>query len=128
MVVLMLVAVGYLLARFSLLLPVIVVEGVLNPFSAYVRSWRLTRPAQWRIYAFFVLLFVAYLVIALLLVMIGSVLGLAAGGPTSGGTFFFGILSGLLGMIVAMIFSGILVSMHDQLAGTSSREIAETFE
>ncbi|MEO6552252.1 MAG: hypothetical protein ABIO26_06830 [Croceibacterium sp.] len=122
------IGVLYVLTRFSLLLPVIVLDGVLNPITAYVRSWRLTKPSAWRIFGFFALLFVVYIVIAVLLVMVGSAVGMAGGRTGGSGIFVFGVLSGLLGMAVAMVVSGILVAMHDQLAGTNSRAVIDTFE
>jgi hypothetical protein len=117
--------VGYVCTRFSLILPTVVLEGVLNPFRAYARSWRLTGPDHMKIFGFFVLLFVVYLVIAFLLVALMGALGIVAGSAV---TFLFGLISGLIGMVVAMIVTGILVSMHNQLAGMSGRAVSETFE
>lgn len=122
LVVGLLAVIGYLLSRFALLLPVVVLDGVRNPLRAYTRSWRQTRPARWRIFGFFVLLTVAYFVIALVLVMVMGLLGAAAGG--TGSLFAFGIVSGVLGMLVAMLVSGILVSLHQQLAGGDSPALA----
>lgn len=117
----------YVITRLSLTMPIVVLENVLNPLRAFVRSWRLTAPFHWRIFGFFLLLFVVYLVLSLLLLTLMSGLGLAVE-PASGLTLVFGIISGLVGMAVAMIASGILVSMHEQLSGTSSAAVSATFE
>jgi membrane-anchored glycerophosphoryl diester phosphodiesterase (GDPDase) len=125
MAIALLVIVGYICTRLSLILPVVVLDGVRNPFAAYGRSWRLTGPDHLRIFGFFALLFVAYCVIALLLVAVMGAMGMVAGGA---GTFLFGIVSGLIGVVVSMIVTGILVSMHGQLAGISTGAVSETFE
>lgn len=119
----------YAFARLSVTLPVIVLEKQLNPWSALVRSWRLTKPRAWPIVGFFFLLFIAYLVLSMVLMMLVSGLGLAAGEAAAGASLVvMSLLYGLIGMAAAMLLSGILVSMHGQLSGTSSAEISLTFE
>lgn len=125
MALLIFALIGYVCTRFSLILPTVVLEGVLNPFRAYARSWRLTAPDHLKIFGFFVLLFVVYFVVAMLLVTLMGAMGIVAGGAV---TLLFGIISGLIGMVVAMIVTGIVVSMHGQLAGISGRTVSETFE
>lgn len=111
MSVMLLVLLGYVFSRLCVMMPVIVNDGIGNPFTAYARSWKLTRPAAWRIFGFFLLLTVAYFVVSLLFFgVIGMLSALA------GGTFIFGLISSLIGMVVAMMMSGILVSIHEQLA------------
>ena len=127
MVVAVLLLLLYLMTRFTLVLPVIVLEGERNPVRAIRRSWTLTRGNTRRIFVFFLLLFVCYMVLSLIL---GSVFGLAAT-ALAGGTglaLTLGLFNGLIGAAVAVVFSGILVSMHQQLAGASSAEIKDTFE
>ena len=108
----------YVMVRLSLTLPVIVLEGVKNPITALRRSWGLTKPHAGALFAFFALLTIAYIVISLLLFgMLGVV---AAGlGDGTGSALFLGLVNGLIGALVAMVLSGILVSMHQQLAGRS---------
>lgn len=125
MAIVMLAIVGYICTRLSLILPVVVLDGVRNPFAAYGRSWRLTGPDHMKIFGFFALLFVAYFVVALLLVTVMGAMGMVVGGT---GAFLFGIVSGLIGMVVSMIVTGILVSMHGQLGGISAGAVSETFE
>jgi membrane-anchored glycerophosphoryl diester phosphodiesterase (GDPDase) len=125
-VIAMLVAVVYVVTRFTLTLPAIVLEGLANPVKAMTRSWQLTNRHAMKIFLFYALLFVSYLVISLIL---GSVFGLVAvafGGGT-GSALVLGLANGLIGATVAMVFSGILVSMHQQLSGVSPQRIEDTF-
>jgi len=113
----------YLMVRFMMTLPVIVLEHQFNPLKALARSWRLTAPSAWRILAFLILLGIAYLVIVLLLMLVIGAIGLATGSTSASGQIgagsqlvFAGITS-LVGAAVAMLVAAILVSMHRQLAG-----------
>lgn len=116
---------GYLMVRFMMTLPIIVLERQFNPFKALARSWRLTRRRAWAILGFIVLLGIAYVVIAMVLVIAVSALGLLTGGElaagqmSTGSTISFSVVAGVVGAAVAMLMSGILVSMHQQLAGRS---------
>ncbi|MFB0612576.1 hypothetical protein [Aurantiacibacter poecillastricola] len=123
MLVLILVLIGYIFARLCIMMPVIVNEGVSNPITAYTRSWKLTKPAAWRIFGFFALLIVAYMVISLL---VFGALGLIA--AMVGGMFVLALVSSLIGMLVSVVLSGILVAIHEQLACQSGPALGETFE
>jgi hypothetical protein len=125
-VIVTLLAVVYVVTRFTLTMPAIVLDGLGNPVKAMMRSWQLTNRHALKIFAFYALLFISYLVISMLL---GSVFGLVAvafGGGT-GSALVLGLANGLIGAAVAMVFSGILVSMHQQLSGVSSQRIEDTF-
>lgn len=113
----------WLMTRLSLVIPVIVLEGIANPLKALGRSWRLTRPQQGRLLAFYALLFVAYLVVALVLFMIMGLVVAALGAPTA-----VGFLNGVVGALFAMLFSAILVAVYFQLAGTGGESLEQTFE
>lgn len=107
----------YVMVRFCLTLPNIVLER-LGPLAALARSWRLTKPRAGAILGFFALLFIAYMVISMLLFIVFGAFGFVAGGPIASGTVLvLGLLSGLIGTLVAMLLSGILVSIHEQLSG-----------
>ncbi len=121
-----LIVIIYVVTRFTLTMPAIVLEGLANPVKAMTRSWELTNRHALKIFVFYALLIISYLVISLLL---GSVFGLVAvafGGGT-GSSLVLGLANGLIGAAVAMVFSGILVSMYQQLSGVSSRRIEDTF-
>ena len=124
---LLFIAVLYVTVRLSLTLPVIVLESAMNPIKALRRSWRLTKPHAKAIFGFFALLAIAYMVISLLLFgMLGVV---AAGlGEGTGSALFLGLVNGLIGAAVAMILSGILVSMHQQLAGRAGAAVDRSVE
>ena len=127
LVLAMIVAVLYVMARLSLTLPIVVLEGLRNPIAALRRSWALTKPFGGPIFAFYLLLLVAYLVISLLLFgVLGAVGALLGQGPAA--ALLGGLAQGLTGAVLAMVMSGILVSMHQQLGGRSSVAIGDTFE
>lgn len=120
-------AVLYVMVRLSLTLPVIVLEGALNPITAMRRSWRLTKPHAWAIFGFYALLAIAYVVISLLLFGVFGVV--AAGlGEGTGSALFLGLVNGLVGALVALVLSGILVSMHQQLAGRPGPALGQPLE
>jgi hypothetical protein len=121
--ILVFVAELYLMVRFMMTLPVIVLDHRLNPIKAMRRSWQLTRPCAWRILAFVVLLGIAYMVIVLLLMLVLGAIGLVTGsGPASGqigaaSALGFAIVAALIGTAVAVLVAAIMVSLHRQLAG-----------
>ncbi len=116
-----------LMARFSITLPVIVVEKTFNPLTALKRSWDLTRPARWRVLSFWAVLGLAYVVISLLLV---GLFGLVAAmmGDGDGSRLLMGLVNGVLAMLVGMLVCGLAVAIHRQLAGATEAEIAATFD
>lgn len=117
----------YAMTRLLLTLPVIALEGERNPITALRRSWALSAPHRGAIFGFFVLLFIAYVVISVLLLGFTGVIAAALGGGT-GAAFFTGLVNGLIGALVAMVMSAILVAMHRQLAGRSPASIGEAFK
>ena len=123
----LLVGTFYLAVRLSLTMPVIVLERRRNPFDALRRSWQLTAGHAARIFAFFLLLFVAYMVLSLVILGIFGGAVTAVGGPGDASVFVTGLLNGVVGALVAMLFSAILVGLYRQLAGSSSVQIDETF-
>ena len=113
-------AVFYFYVRISVVLPVIALErerGFVRPLK---RAWKLTAPVSRRLFAFFALLFVAYVVISLLLLLVMQGFGLLTPDVMSGGAVFaLGLVSSVIGALVAMLFTGILVAVYRQLAGGS---------
>jgi len=121
-----LVALVYVITRFTLTMPAIALDGLANPVKAVMRSWQLTKRNAMKIFVFYALLFVSYIVISLLLGSVFGLVALAFGGGT-GSALVLGLLNGVIGATVAMVFSGVLVSMHQQLSGVSSQRIEDTF-
>lgn len=125
--VLLFVGMIYVVARFIMVYPAIMLEGIGNPLEVMKRSWALTRPQAKRIFLFLMLLLVAYLVISLVVGgMFGVLVAMLGGGPAA--AMVSGLFNGILGSLVAMIYAGIMVAMHRQLAGTDTDEIGETFD
>ena len=128
-----LVAVFYVLTKLSLTLPVIVIERVMNPATALTRSWQLTKGNSFRIFLFYLLLAIAYLVVAIVVfVALGSLFGIGqmavgAAPPGSAALIGMGLLSGVLGAVVAMYLNAILAAVHRQLSGPSADAISQTF-
>jgi len=117
----------YLAARMSMSMPVLVLEDSLNPISAVIRSFKLTKARQWSILIFWLVLFLCYFVMALLLSSAIGVIAAMAGGGTAT-ALILGITNGLMGMAVGMIICGIAVAMYGQLNGPSDNEITSVFD
>lgn len=115
--------------RFSMTLPVVVVENVLNPLAALQRSWRLTRGNALKLLGFYALLFIAYVVITvLLMVIIGAATGIAGGGEPGEATLLFAsVLAGAIGAVVGVMASAVLAAVHAQLAGVKDLALDDTF-
>ncbi len=120
-------AIIYVLARFIMVYPAVMLENIGNPVTALKRSWALTKPHAKRIFLFLALVLVAYLVISLI---VGGLFGVltAAMGSGPGAAFVSGLVNGVLGSLVAMVYAGIMVAMHGQLAGSDRPDIGETFD
>lgn len=118
----------YLSVRLSMVVPVIVNERIGNPLAAMARAWRLTRHNAGRLLGFFVLLTIAYVVVAFMasLVLIGPVALLAGPGRALG--LFTGVVSGAISAVSSVIVAAVLAFAHRQLAGPSAEAITRTFE
>ena len=90
----------YLLVKFSLVSPALVLNDWRNPLKAVRESWQSTRGNSFRLFAFFVLLFVAGIVILLVT------------------NLFFGLLFALLGERGEAIASAIFLSLAIAVAYT----------
>lgn len=123
MVLGLIAALLWIMTRLSMVTPVIALENTMNPFTVLSRSWSLTRPAQARLFLFYFVLFIAYFVIALVAFMIMGVISTALGAPS-----VLGFLNGIVGALVAMLFSALFVAVYLQLAGTTAANIGDTFE
>lgn len=113
----------YFGARFAVLLPVIVLEGIRNPIRAIARSWRLVGPAHWRMFGFYVLLVIAAIVLLAVVGMVFGVLGAIANSQGIGV-----LLNAIVSALANMVFVAISVAVYQQLAGPTAAAIGETFE
>lgn len=123
--VLVLVAV-YLFVKFSLIAPVIAIDGVRNPITALSQSWRLTKGNSFRIVAFMLLLFFTIGIIAALVSGIFGLIFSALGSQIADiGT---GLVSAIVNTFIGVIFLVVIAAVHRQLAGQSPEGLAQTFE
>jgi hypothetical protein len=117
----------YIALRMSLSAPVIAVEGVRNPITALLRSWRLTAGNSGRIILFYVLVGIAFAVIvAITTMLLGILIALVVKGQPAAvaGEFVRSILGAALSVYVAAV----LAAVHRQVAGPSADVEALTFE
>lgn len=115
----------FLIARFSVTMPIIILEKNLNPFTAMVRSWRLTGQFTWAIFGFWTLLILVYMVISVLIGGLVGVIAALASGSTA--AFIMGLFNGLIGAIVGIAISGIAVALFERLVGDTPESIDATF-
>ncbi|MEJ2408719.1 MAG: lipoyltransferase [Novosphingobium sp.] len=124
----LMVAMVYVSVKLSLVVPVVINEGIGNPMAAMVRSWQLTRHNSLRLLGFFLLLMIGYLVIAFMVtvVVVGPAAMLMGEGRAL--TLLAGVVSGALGAVSNVILIAVLAYTHRQFAGPSARTISQTFE
>ena len=125
-VILMLVALVYVMVKTSLTAPVVAVDKVRNPIQAIRRSWVLTKGNSVRLALFYLLLFVAFvIVLAVVMGLVGVLLAVVLGGE--GARIGAAVISSAIGAVGALYFVAILAAVHRQLAGPSPEAVSETF-
>lgn len=103
--------------RTSLTTPAIAVEGLRNPVAALRRSWQLTQGNGWRLFGFYLLIAVAFVVVmAVIMLVVGTLLAVVLG---TGGTAkaIAAFVSTALSTVVTVYFVGIVAAVHRQLSG-----------
>ena len=119
------VVICYVVVKLSLTAPVIAIEGELNPVRALQRSWSLTRGNSIRLFFFYLLLIVAFLVLS---AVVSLVLGLAfAFAGEQAALLGEAVISGLVNAVMIVVMVCVLAAVHTQLArlATSRAESAE---
>ncbi len=126
--VLLLAAIVYAMVKLSLTLPVIIIEKQFNPVSALLRSWRLTTGNSLRLFVFYALLFLAYVVVSIVfaLLFMGLVSIVSQEGTMA--LLLTGVVSGIVGAVASVLLTAILAAIHRQLAGPSAGAISQTFD
>lgn len=119
--VLVFAAVFYILARFIMVYPAVMLEGVTSPVAAIKRSLELTKPHGKRIFLFLALLMIAYMVISIVVSLVFGLL-IASLGTGPAAALASGMVNGVLGSFVAIVYAGVMVAMHKQLTGSASAE------
>lgn len=116
----------YLMVKLSLIGPVIGIEQVLNPITALKRSWQLTKGNSFRIFFFFVLIFLVFLVVSILVTLIAGVIFAAIGGQIE--LIGNALVGSVVNAVFVVIYLAVLASIHRALAGPNSEALSETFE
>ncbi|MFZ9395637.1 MAG: glycerophosphoryl diester phosphodiesterase membrane domain-containing protein [Erythrobacter sp.] len=124
--ILLLPVMVYLMVKFSLIMPAIAIDGILNPLAALRRSWQLTRGNSFRLLLFYFLLLVATTVILALVSMVVGVIFAAMGGEIE--KLGNAIFSSLINAAFVVVFFGVLAGVHRQLAGEAPEALTELFE
>lgn len=116
----------YLLVKFSLIMPAIAVDGILNPIKALTRSWQLTKGNSFRLFLFFFLLLLAITIVAGLASMVIAVIFAAVGGQAEliGNAF----VGSLVNAMFVTVFLAVLAAVHRQLSGDQPEVLGEVFE
>lgn len=109
-----LIAVVYLSVRISLVAPVLAIEKKTNPITALRRSFALTKGHSGRLLAFYVLLFVAYVIITIPIILITGGVGLVLG--DNAGLLIAGLISAAVGTIATAILIAVQAAIHRQLS------------
>lgn len=116
----------YACVKLSLAGPVIAIDKVLNPVRVLMRSWRLTKGNSFRLFVFYALLVVVYIILSVLLAAVVGALTLVLGPDTA--LTVNGVVSGLLSAAATVVFVAVVAAVHRQLAGPSAQAVSQTFE
>ncbi|MEP0190479.1 MAG: hypothetical protein ABJP70_07650 [Erythrobacter sp.] len=133
--ILILPAIIYLLCRFAVLVPVIVVERIFNPITAITRCWAVTRG---HVLGILVVIIITVVIAAIMIgvpfmLFFGALFATADpanfnAGSAIGGAVF-GMLIFFLMYLLYMIFSASLIaSLHAQISDADTVDLGKTFE
>ena len=129
---LLLVGLGYLATRLSMTMPAVILGEERNPVAAIKRSWQVTQKPAWRLFAYYALLVICYLVISMVFGLLFTGLTALGGGLEDGAALgpamivnllFSSILAGFIAALSVAIFAAVWL----QLVG-EGRSVATTFD
>lgn len=106
----------YAMLKLSLVTPVIAIDKVMSPVAAMQRSWQLTKGNSLLIFAFFLLLIIAFLVVSLVAGLLFAAFGLLG---EEIGMIVGAIGNGLVSMALVVVMLPALAAVHRQLSGGS---------
>lgn len=106
------VATCYIFTKLSLAAPVIAIDGERNPVRALARSWTLTKGNSIRLFFFYLLLLVAFIIVSTVIsLVLGLVFALAG---EQAALFGQGIVSGLTNAVMIVVAICVLAAVHTQ--------------
>ena len=105
----------YLMTKFALVSPVLMIDRQRNPVAALRRSWQLTRGNSLRLFLFIFLIALAVMVAFIVVSMIAGLI-FALFGP-EGALIGNGLVAALLNAAWAVLILAALAAVHRQLAG-----------
>lgn len=104
----------YLFIKFSLTSPIIALEDIRSPVEALKRSWQLTKQNSFRLFAFYALLLVGFVVLFLILSLVAGIIFALAG--ETGELIGNAIFGSLINAVLAVFTYGVLASVYRQLS------------
>ncbi len=113
----------WLAARLCCTGPYMADQRSYNVLAALGASWRMTVASQWKIFAYFILLGVALIVIFMILGMIVGVSLLAGGAPGTGSMLGLIIGAILLSVPMAYLQVGVPAGLYRALGGTNRSDV-----
>ncbi|MFM5917026.1 MAG: glycerophosphoryl diester phosphodiesterase membrane domain-containing protein [Novosphingobium sp.] len=122
----------YLFSRFSLVLPLIAIGELRNPFTAISQSWRLTSSSALKIMAVWFLAVVGALVLYIVVAALNT--GLTGAVASTGSMPGAGAMIGLIvimiamGLTIGLYMVALTTAIYDQLSPSSIEATAEAFE
>ncbi len=123
---LVLVGTAYLYTKFSLSVAVLGIGRERSPAAALRQSWTLTKGNSVRLWLFYVLLIIAFLIVSAVVGMIfGVVFGLAGAEIARFGN---ALVSAMLNAVFVTILLAVVGAVYRQLSGGTPQSIVETFE
>ena len=119
----------YLFARLCLVLPLVAIEEVRNPFSAIGRAWKLTAGSSVKVALTWALVLIAVMVVYFVVFMV--TVGFPspqtlAGGPMQSIGFFIVMI--VLGLSVGLYMVTLTTALYNQLSPSSAELTAEAFD
>ncbi len=103
----------YLLVKFSLISPIIGIEGERSPVAAIRRSWTLTKGNSMRLFLFYVLLIVAFVVVSAVISLVLGLLFALAGSQAA--LMGEAVISGIANAAGIVLMVCVLAAIHTQL-------------
>lgn len=110
----------YIIIKLTLVSPVIAMDGEMNPVAAIRKSWTLTKDNSLRLFLFFALLVIAFLVISSVVSLVATLLLAFASAEIA--SFGMAVVEAATNAIAVVVGACILAAIHAQLARLHSRD------